>query len=75
MSLSDLAAIGSFVSGLAVLASLIFVGFQLRQNTQAVRRGVTGTYAELATNYAGGHRKRRIRTYLAAWPRRHRKPE
>jgi hypothetical protein len=37
MSLSDLASLGSFVSGLAVLVSLLFVGFQLRQNAQAVR--------------------------------------
>jgi hypothetical protein len=33
MSLSDLASIGSFVSGLAVLASLIYLGLQIRQNT------------------------------------------
>jgi hypothetical protein len=31
MTLSDLASIGSFVSGLAVLVSLIFLYFQLRQ--------------------------------------------
>src|SRR5215469_13717456 len=37
MSLSDLASLGSFVSGLAVLVSLIFVVLQLRQNTEAVR--------------------------------------
>ena len=37
MSLSDLASLGSFVSGFAVLASLIFVGFQLRQNARAVQ--------------------------------------
>jgi hypothetical protein len=46
MSLSDLAAIGSFVSGFAVLASLIFVGFQLRQNTQAVRAGASQAHAQ-----------------------------
>ncbi|HEY1614479.1 MAG TPA: hypothetical protein VGF97_12385 [Rhizomicrobium sp.] len=46
MSLSDLAAIGSFVSGLAVLASLIFVGFQLRQNTQAVRAGASQAHTQ-----------------------------
>jgi hypothetical protein len=33
MSLSDLASIGSFVSGLAVLASLIYLSLQIRQNT------------------------------------------
>jgi hypothetical protein len=31
MSLSDLAALGSFISGLAVLVSLVFLYFQLRQ--------------------------------------------
>jgi hypothetical protein len=31
MSLSDLASIGSFISGLAVLISLVFLYFQLRQ--------------------------------------------
>jgi hypothetical protein len=46
MSLSDLAAIGSFVSGVAVLASLIFVGFQLRQNTQAVRAAASQAHSQ-----------------------------
>ncbi len=38
MTLSDLASIGSLVSGVAVLFSLIFVGFQVRQNTMQMRR-------------------------------------
>jgi len=46
MSLADLAAIGSFVSGLAVLASLIFVGFQLRQNTKAVRAAASQSHTQ-----------------------------
>ena len=33
MSLSDLASLGSFVSGIAVLVSLIYLSFQIRQNT------------------------------------------
>jgi len=33
MSLSDLASIGSFVSGLAVLISLLYLSLQVRQNT------------------------------------------
>lgn len=37
MTLSDLSDLGSFVSAVAVVASLIFVGLQLRQNTKAVR--------------------------------------
>ena len=37
MTLSDLSNLGTFVSAIAVVASLIFVGVQLRQNTKAVR--------------------------------------
>ena len=33
MSLSDLSSLGSFVSGIAVLVSLIYLSFQIRQNT------------------------------------------
>jgi hypothetical protein len=46
MSLSDLAAVGSFISGLAVLASLIFVGFQLKQNTEAVRAAASQAHSQ-----------------------------
>jgi hypothetical protein len=46
MTLTDLASIGSFVSGVAVLASLIFVGFQLKQNTQAVRAGASQAHSQ-----------------------------
>lgn len=37
MSLSDLASIGSLVSGLAVLLSLVYLGLQTRQNTKHAR--------------------------------------
>lgn len=37
MSLQDLASIAEIVAGLGVLVSLIFVGLQVRQNTQAQR--------------------------------------
>jgi hypothetical protein len=37
MSLSDLASIGSFISGIAVLISLIYLSLQIRQNTLAHR--------------------------------------
>jgi integrase len=46
MSFSDLSAVGSFVSGLAVLASLIFVGFQLKQNTEAVRAAASQAHSQ-----------------------------
>lgn len=45
MSLSDLASIGSFVNGLAVVISLIFVGFQLLQNTKAVRASASQAHS------------------------------
>ena len=38
MSLSELAEIGSFISGVAVLTSLIFLYFQLRQINQQVKQ-------------------------------------
>jgi hypothetical protein len=38
MSLSDLASLGSFVSGVAVLVSLVFLYFQLRQVNEQVRQ-------------------------------------
>lgn len=37
MSLNDLASIGSFVSGLAVVISLIYLSIQIRQNTRHER--------------------------------------
>ena len=45
MTLADLSSLGTFISGVAVLASLIFVGFQLRQNTQAVRATASQAHA------------------------------
>ena len=38
MSLSDLASLGSFASGIAVLTSLVFLFFQMRQMTEQVRQ-------------------------------------
>ena len=37
MTLSDLASIGSFISGIAVLISLVYLTLQIRQNTLAHR--------------------------------------
>jgi hypothetical protein len=47
MSLSDLASIGSFVSGAAVLVSLIFLYFQLRQLGQQVRQAERNQQASI----------------------------
>jgi hypothetical protein len=38
MTLTDLASLGSFVSGVAVLVSLVFVYFQMRQMTEQMRQ-------------------------------------
>ncbi|HXQ15465.1 MAG TPA: hypothetical protein VN814_12660 [Caulobacteraceae bacterium] len=47
MSLSDLAALGSFVSGFAVLVSLVFLYFQLRQLNMQVLQAETNQRALL----------------------------
>jgi hypothetical protein len=52
MSLSDLASIGSFVSGIAVLASLIYLSLQVSQNTKHSRALIQqGRVTGIATNY------------------------
>src|ERR1041385_6785977 len=38
MTLSDLASLGSFVSGLAVCITLVVLALQIRQNTREMRR-------------------------------------
>lgn len=45
MSLSDLAALGSFVSGVAVVVTVIFLLLQMRQNTQAIRAAASQAHA------------------------------
>lgn len=45
MSLTDLASIGNFVSGIAVVISFFFLGFQMRQNTKAVKAAASQAHA------------------------------
>lgn len=47
MALSDLAAFGSFISGLAVLVSLVFLYFQLRQVGAQVRQAERTQHATI----------------------------
>jgi hypothetical protein len=47
MTLSDLAALGSFVSGVAVLVSLVFLWFQLRQMNEQVRQSEKNQRAQI----------------------------
>jgi hypothetical protein len=52
MSLSDLASLGSFVSGLAILISLIFLFFQLRQIGEQIRQAERNQQASIRTTRA-----------------------
>lgn len=51
MSFSDLASLGSFISGIGVLISLVYLGLQIHQNTRAVRlqinQGITENWLSL----------------------------
>jgi len=51
MSLSDLASLGSFVSGLAVLVSLVFLYFQLRQLSGQVKQAEKNQRAFMNQGY------------------------
>jgi hypothetical protein len=53
MSLSDLASLGSFVSGFAVLVSLVFLYFQLRQVNQQVRQAERNQRAAVTQGSVG----------------------
>jgi|SRR3569832_21580 len=56
MTLSDLASIGSLVSGLAVLVSLVYLNIQTRQSSKHTRaliqQGRSALWAELPLRYA-----------------------
>ena len=53
MSLSDLASIGSFISGIAVLVSLVYLSLQIRQNTKhsqaLIQQGRAARIADIAS--------------------------
>ena len=53
MSLSDLAAIGSLISGVAVLISLIYLARQMRQNTKHTRALIQQGRVERISNQLG----------------------
>jgi hypothetical protein len=52
MTLSDLAALGSFVSGVAVLVSLVFLWFQLRQMNEQVRQSERNQRAQIRQTHS-----------------------
>lgn len=62
MSPSDLASVGSFISGVAVLISLAFLYFQLRQVTEQVRQAERNQRATIAQVRAGRTMEVMLRT-------------
>ena len=46
MTLQDWGSIGELVGGVAVIASLVYVGFQVRQNTSAVRANSAQSFTD-----------------------------
>jgi hypothetical protein len=56
MTLSDLASIGSLISGVAVLISLIYLGLQMRQNSRhsqaLIQQGRASRTMEILTRWA-----------------------
>jgi len=53
MTLADLASLGSFVSGIAVLVSLVFLYFQLRQIAVQIRQAERNQQAAIRQNRVG----------------------
>jgi hypothetical protein len=56
MTLTDLASLGSFVSGVAVLVSLVYLSLQIRQNTKhsraLIQQGRAGRIADMSLRLA-----------------------
>jgi hypothetical protein len=51
MSLSDLAALGSFISGIAVVISFVFLGLQIRQADKNQKEMLASDWASRATEH------------------------
>jgi hypothetical protein len=51
VSLSDLANIGEFVGGIAVIATLVYLAIQIRQNTRSVRSATFQSVVDSFTDY------------------------
>jgi hypothetical protein len=65
MNLSDLANLGEFVGGLAVIATLIYLAMQLRQNTRALKSATlannTSIWASMLVDLGSGDK---LQAYL-----------
>lgn len=51
ISLTDLGNLGEFVGAIAVIASLIYVGIQLRQNTAAIKITTAQAFTDTWNGY------------------------
>ena len=61
MTIQDWGAIGEIIGGVAVLVSLIYLAFQIRQNTREVARGVEATRLDaFERSVASGNRIREL---------------
>jgi hypothetical protein len=60
MNLENLANLGEFIGGIAVIASLIYLAIQIRQNTRSVKSSTiatnTANWSSLLVNLASGDR-------------------
>ena len=52
MTIQDLGSIGEFVSALAVIASLVYLAFQIRQNTRTVRATSSRSFAQMSQDFS-----------------------
>jgi hypothetical protein len=53
MTLNDLANLGQIIGAIAVVISLIYVAFQIRQNTAAIRSATAQTVHEQVAGTSG----------------------
>jgi hypothetical protein len=53
LSLSQLSELSQVVSAIAVVLSLVYVGYQIRQNTQATRAVTGQSIAQTDSSYVG----------------------
>ncbi len=51
ITLTDLGSLGEFISAIAVVASLIYVGVQLRQNTAAIKITTSQAFTDTWNGY------------------------
>ena len=61
MTLDQLANFGEFIGGLGVIISLIFVGIQIRQNTNSIR---AQSELDLSQRYADLHGRANLNSEL-----------